>query len=134
MTFFNKLHKPDHAYLILRIVLGLLIGMHGIAKLSKGVTGIEGMLSGAGLPAFIAYGVYIGELVAPALLILGLFVVPAALIVAFNMVVAIALAHSGQVFELSKNGGLALELQYLFLVCAIVVALLAPPTKAKLIG
>ncbi|CAB5514303.1 hypothetical protein LMG26857_03362 [Achromobacter anxifer] len=131
MNFFNKLHKPDHAYLILRIVLGVLIGMHGIAKLSKGVTGIEGMLTGAGVPAFIAYGVYIGELVAPALLILGLFVAPAALIIAFNMVVAIALAHSGQVFDLSKNGGLALELQYLFLTCSVVVALLAPPRKVK---
>jgi len=127
MTHFDKLHKPALAYLILRTVLAILILFHGYAKLTKGVSGIEGMLTNAGLPAFLAYGVYIGEIVAPLLLLAGLFVAPAALIVAINMVVAILLAHSSQIFALAKNGGPALELQYLLLAAAVVVALLAPP-------
>ena len=83
-------------------------------------------MTSQGLPAFFNYGVYIGEVVAPLLLILGLFVAPAALIVAFNMVVALLLAHSNQLFDVSKTGGLALELQYLFLFSSIAVALMAP--------
>lgn len=126
MNYLSKLHKPDLAYFILRVFLGVTILFHGVAKVSNGVGSIEGMLTNAGLPAFLAYGVFIGELVAPALLVMGLFVAPAALIIAFNMVVAILLAHSAQIFTLSKNGGMALELQFLLLVTAVVVAMLAP--------
>tara|TARA_B110000977_G_scaffold182262_1_gene243740 strand:- start:860 stop:1078 length:219 start_codon:yes stop_codon:yes gene_type:complete len=38
--------------------------LHGIAKLN-GVSNIEEMLSAIGLTAFLAYGVYITEIVAP---------------------------------------------------------------------
>jgi len=130
MHYFNKFHKPELAYLILRVFLGVTMLFHGVAKLTNGISGIEGMLTNVGLPTFLAYGVLVGEVLAPAFLILGVFVAPAALVVAFNMVVAVVLAHSAQIFALSKNGGMALELQFLLLVSAIVVALLTPVRKA----
>jgi len=45
---------------------------------------------------------------------------------AFNMVVAIALAHGSQLFDLGKTGGWALELQGFFLFTALVVAMIGP--------
>jgi len=46
------------------------------------------------------------------------------LLVAINMVVAIALAHSNQIFSVTKNGAWALELQGLYLFGGLVIALI----------
>lgn len=116
--------SDDTGKLVLRLALGILILLHGISKLSNGIGSIVGMVTSNGLPAALAYGVYVGELVAPALLIVGVLTRPAALVVAFNMVVAIWLAHMGQIGTLGKSGGWALELQGMFLFGAIAVAFL----------
>ena len=116
----------DIGKLILRITLGVLILLHGIAKITKGVSGIEGMVTSAGLPAFFAWGVYIGEVLAPILLILGFYSRIAALVIAFNMVVAIALAHAKDLFVIGPQGGWALELQGMFLFTAIALVLIGP--------
>jgi putative oxidoreductase len=116
--------SDDLGKLILRVALGVLILLHGIAKLSKGVDGIGGMLSSHGLPAILAYLVYVGEVVAPVLLIVGLFTRPAAWAVAANMVVAIWLVHMKDLGALNNQGGWALELQGMFLFSAIAVAFL----------
>jgi putative oxidoreductase len=93
--------------------------LHGIAKLLSGVGFIEGMLTGIGLPAFIAYGVYIGEIVAPIMIMIGFRTRIAALVLAFNMIVAIGLVHMGELFSVGQNGGYALELQAFYLLNAI---------------
>ncbi|HSP01017.1 MAG TPA: DoxX family protein [Thioalkalivibrio sp.] len=116
----------DTGKLILRVTLGVLFLMHGIHKLINGIGGIEGMLAGAGLPAFLAYGVYVGEVLAPILVILGWHSRVGAAVIAFTMVVAIALAHSTQFFDLTGNGGWALELQGMFLFSAVAIALMGP--------
>ena len=59
--------SDDTGKLVLRVALGILILLHGIAKVGKGVDGIGGMLASHGLPAILAYGVYIGEILAPVL-------------------------------------------------------------------
>jgi len=114
----------DLGKLILRLTIGILILFHGVAKLMNGVGGIEGMIVAKGLPAFFAWGVYIGEVLAPLLLILGLYTRLGALLVAVNMVVAVVLAHGGHLMQLSGSGGWRLELQALFLFGSIAVALL----------
>jgi putative oxidoreductase len=91
-----------------------------------GISGIEGMVVGHGLPGFLAYGVFIGEVFAPLLLIFGFHARLGGLIIAINMLVAIALAHSAQLFNIGKTGGWELELQGFFLFTAIVVALIGP--------
>lgn len=116
----------DIGKLLLRLTLGILLILHGIAKISGGVSGISGMLQNAGLPGFIAYGVYIGEVLAPALVILGLYARIGALIIALNMLVAIWLVHAHEVFLLGKTGGWALELQGFFLFVALSMALIGP--------
>lgn len=108
---------------LLRVSLALLMLFHGWAKITHGIAGIESMVVKAGFPSFVAYGVFIGEVIAPLLLLVGLFVVPAALAIATSMVVALVLVHSQQFLQLSNSGGWYLELQAFFLVTAIVVAM-----------
>jgi putative oxidoreductase len=116
--------KNDVAKLLLRLTLGGLILLHGIAKLKGGPGFVMGVVDKAGLPSFVAYGVYIGEVLAPLLLIIGLWTRAAALVVAVNMVFALYLVHVPQFFTLSQTGGWALELQGLYFMTAVVVALL----------
>jgi len=116
--------SDDLGKLILRLALGILILLHGISKLTGGVGFIAGMLGKMGMPEALAYLVYVGEVLAPALLIIGLWTRPAALIVAINMVVAIWLVHMGELFQLTKTGGWALELQGIYLATALAIALL----------
>lgn len=125
----SSLHQPEAGFLVLRVVFAGLMLMHGVAKLLHGVAPIEGMLAAKGLPSFFAYGVLVGEVLAPVLVLANVLVAPAALVMAFNMVVAIALAHAGDVFSLGKNGGWALELQGLYLFGTLSIALMAPARK-----
>lgn len=131
MRFFDAFHNPPAGLAILRWTLAILLLLHGIAKITGGISGIEGMLAKAGLPTFLAYGTYIGEVVAPLLLLINRFVVPAALIIVIQMLFAIGLAHTGELFKLSRTGGWAIELQAFFLLNAVVVALTAPRTGGK---
>ena len=117
------LHQPDIAKLLLRISLAVLILFHGIHKLIYGIDGVSAMVTAHGLPAFLAYGVYIGELIAPIFIILGLYARVAAGILAFNMLTAIYLAYGFSV-SISKYGGLSWETPLLFLIMSILVVLL----------
>lgn len=116
----------DLGKLTLRLTLGILMLLHGIAKLTGGVGGIEKMVQGAGMPGFFAYGVYIGEVVAPILVILGLYARVGAAVIVVNMLFAILLAHRADLFLLGKSGGWALELQGFFLFTAVAVVLMGP--------
>lgn len=84
-----------------RIVLGLLILLHGIAKLRHGLGPIEEMVAAHGMPSFVAYGVLVGEVVAPLMLLLGLYARIGALLIAINMLFALALVHMGQLVQLN---------------------------------
>jgi putative oxidoreductase len=112
--------------LILRLSLGVLILLHGISKLLHGIGFISSSVTAAGLPSFVAYGVYIGEVIAPLMVILGWYSRLGAAIIAINMLFAIGLVHKAQLFHLSQTGGWDLELQGMFLFSAIAIALLGP--------
>jgi len=112
--------------LILRVTLGVLILLHGIAKLKSGTDPIGNLLEASGLPVFFQYGVYVGEVLAPLLLISGYYARIGAWLVAVNMLFAIGLAHWSELFVISESGGLALEKQYMFMFSAIALALIGP--------
>jgi putative oxidoreductase len=111
----------------LRIVLGLLILLHGISKLRSGVGWLDGALENEGLPAFLKYGVYVGEVLAPLALIAGWYSRIGAWLIAVNMLFALGLVHGAELLAINpESGGLALELQYMFFVTAIALALIGP--------
>ncbi|MCQ4277295.1 MULTISPECIES: DoxX family protein [Stutzerimonas stutzeri group] len=114
----------DTGKLVLRLALGVLMLLHGMSKLINGVDGIVGMVTGFGLPAAIAYGVYLGEVIGPLLVIVGLYTRAGALLIAGNMLFALLLAHRAELFTLAPTGGWALELQAMFLFGAVAVLLL----------
>ena len=123
----NTNTQNDLAKLILRVALGAMILLHGIAKLKAGVAPIEGMLQAHGVPGVLAYAVYIGEVFAPFLVLLGFHARVGAMLIAINMVVAVLLAHMGQLGQLdARGGGWALELQGMFFAVAIAIALIGP--------
>ena len=122
----NDTARADLGKLVLRIALGLLILLHGIAKLKGGLGFVTEMLQAHGLPGFIAYGVLVGEIVAPLMVLAGFYARIGGLVIAFNMLVALALVHMGQFGQLNEQGGWALELQGMYLATAIAVALLGP--------
>jgi putative oxidoreductase len=116
----------DAGKLLLRLTLGILLLMHGLAKIAGGVSGISGMLQGVGLPSTLAYGAYIGEVLAPLLVIIGFYARIGAWLIVINMLFAIGLAHSKDVFTVGQGGGWALELQGFFLLTALALALMGP--------
>jgi uncharacterized membrane protein YphA (DoxX/SURF4 family) len=110
--------------LVLRLTLGGLLLFHGVAKIYRGVDGIVERVAGSGLPSSLGYLVYVGEVLAPALLIAGLWTRAAALLVAINMVVAVLLAHTAQLGDVTRSGGWALELQGFYFFTAVAIMLL----------
>ncbi len=122
----NAVHSSteDLGKLVIRSAVAILVLLHGISKLTGGIDGITGMVTGAGLPAVSAYGVYVGEVIAPLLMLAGLWTRAAAVVMVINMVVAIMLAHMPELAQLNKQGGWALELQGMYLFGSMAVALL----------
>jgi putative oxidoreductase len=128
-----KLFKNDDlGKLILRLVVGVLMLFHGVAKLLNpgSLKYIGSQLAGIGLPQFIAYGVFLGEVVAPLMLILGVYTRIGGLLMAGNMVFAIVLVHTGELFMLTQHGGWALELQGLYLFGALAILFLGSGSMA----
>jgi putative oxidoreductase len=122
----RSLVLDDLGKLLLRLTLGALMLLHGISKMQNGIDPIIDAVAKTGLPPLLAYGVFIGEVLAPLLLIAGVWTRTAALVIVVNMAVAIALMHSADMATLSRSGGWAIELQALYLALALAVALLGP--------
>jgi len=84
------------------------------------------MVVAHGMPSFVAYGVLVGEVVAPLMLLLGFHARIGGLLIAINMLFAFALVHMGQLAQLNEQGGWALELQGMYLAAGVALALLGP--------
>ncbi|MGH8645797.1 MAG: DoxX family protein [Gammaproteobacteria bacterium] len=112
--------------LILRLTVGILMLFHGVSKILNpgSLEYIGGQLTNTGLPSALAYGVYLGEVVAPLMIILGIYARFGGLLIVGNMIFAIVLAHTGELFSLTKNGAWALELQGFYLLCGLAISFL----------
>ena len=124
MNTLAKFKNKDKALLLQRISIGILILFHGIANLISDYSFIKSLLNGIGIPVFFAYSVFIGEIIAPILIIIGFRAKMASLVLAFNMLTAILMAHSSDIFTLNQFGGWGIELQGLYLFGAIIIFLL----------
>lgn len=124
MNFASDIPRTPAGVLLLRFTVAGLMLFHGVAKLLGGVGPIEKMLVARGFPGWLAFGVFIGEVLAPLLVLAGIQVRVAALIMVVSMIVAIALAHPNDLLRIGPQGGYALELQAFFLLTSLAVALL----------
>jgi putative oxidoreductase len=114
-----------NAIRILSFSLGFLLLFHGVDKVLNGMGFIEEMLESANVPyaKYVSYGVFIGEIIAPLLLIANQYIKIAGGLIAFNMIVAIMLAHKDTIFTLSEHGGWSIELQLLYLISGLTIAI-----------
>ena len=92
---------------------------HEISKLSNGIDGLVAMFDRQGLPGIIAYLVYLGEVVAPVLVLIGYRTKLASVAIAITMVVAMIIAHADEILKLGDHGEWALEVLGLYLLGAI---------------
>ena len=123
-THANPGFAADLGKLVLRLSLGTLLLLHGIAKVIGGPASILALVEKTGLPPSLGYFVYVGEVLAPLLVIVGVWTRAAAAVIAINMAAAVYLVHRGDLLTFSKSGGWALELQGMFFFAAVAVMLL----------
>src|SRR5207249_403084 len=116
-------YRDDFGKLTLRVTVAVLLGFHGVSKLKNGIGWMAGPLRAHHLLMFVGYGVYVAEVIAPILLILGIFTRSAALVIVFDMVMALVLVVQGKAFQIQPQGGaLGAELQFLYLFSALAIA------------
>ncbi len=108
---------------LLRLGIGGGLLVHGIGKITGGIGYIERLLHAHNLPEWMAYGVYIGEIVAPIALILGLRTRIAAGIIVVNMLFALILGFGSSIFTIQSDGGWAAESTMLYLLGALAIAM-----------
>jgi len=110
--------------LILRLMVGGMMLFHGIDKALHGIKSIKGLLQSQGVPEMLAYGVYVGEILAPIFLIIGWKSRVWAGVIVFNMAVAIYLTKLGSLLSLGSQGAWAVELPMFYLFSALAIVLL----------
>lgn len=110
--------------LVLRLGLGGLILFHGVHRLLTGLDPVKNLLSSHSLPQALAFGVYFGEIVAPLLIIFGLFTRVGAALIAVEIVALIALGGIPQVVTIAPDGAYGLEVEALYFTAAVAVLLL----------
>ncbi|MGN6515889.1 MAG: DoxX family protein [Rhizomicrobium sp.] len=114
----------DAGKFVLRMTLGVLLMFHGVHKILTGIEPVQDAVAVHHLPDFLAYFVYVGEVLAPMLVILGALTRVGAALVIANMIVALLLAHSVTLAGIDGGtGGYVLELQAFYLFCALAIAL-----------
>lgn len=117
--------QDDLGRLVLRVSVGGLLLLHGVHKLLFGIAPIKAMVVAHNIPEAVAYGVYLGEILGPAMMVLGLFARIGAGLVVINMVMAVVLGGMASIAKLDPNtGGYLLELEALYLFGALGVLML----------
>jgi putative oxidoreductase len=116
--------NPDAALLILRVVLGIIMLYHGWPKLTNLGGTIEGFTGmGVPLPALAAVFSTVAEVGGGLLLLLGVLTDVAGLLIAIDMLGAIAVVHAKNGFAVSDNG---FEWPLALLAMAVGIALAGP--------
>ena len=116
-----RLDNHDVSRLIIRVTCGGLLFLHGLNSALYGIDHIRNMVREAGLPEFISYGNLVGEFVAPVFVVLGYKSRMAALIIAFNMLMSVVIAHRDIAFQRNDFGGWMIELNVFYLMTALAV-------------
>ncbi|KEA46175.1 DoxX family protein [Campylobacter mucosalis] len=113
----------DLGLLFIRLGLGVMLIMHGIAKLLNGVGFVKSLLLKVGLPEFIAYFAYLGEVVAPVMLILGIYVRFGSVLILGTCFTILWLFFAPDLFALTSHGGFKAEIVYLYISMALCLLL-----------
>ena len=109
--------------LLMRVGIGIIFLVHGIAKFQSGLGNIEGWFSSIGLPGFLADVVAVIELVGGILLIVGLFTRYVSAILVIVLLGAIFTAKlSAGLLGNGQSAGYELDLGYILIFLHLIVA------------
>jgi putative oxidoreductase len=121
---FPPFHHHDLGKLLLRLTCGGILFFHGFHKVFVEVDHVKRIVEDAGLPPFLAYGNIIGEFVGPIMVVFGFKSRLGALIIAFNMLMSVVIAHRDIAFRLNDFGGWMIETNVLYMMTAVSIFLL----------
>ena len=116
--------REDVGKLLLRLTTGGLLLFYGTHKLLNGIGPVKDIVKQNGLPEVLANAVYLGEFVAPILVVIGLFTRIAAGVIAVDLLAAILLAGTANALKVDAYGGYALQVEAFFLLNALAIVLL----------
>lgn len=107
--------NPDIGILIVRIALGGIIFFHGFHKLLHGIDETTQILASGGIPApgLLAYFVYVSEVLAPVLIVLGVFTRLSALTIVVTLITILIVLPFP--VGLDEHGAMNIESQLYFL-------------------
>lgn len=113
---------------ILRLTVGVIFLSHGIPKLLGGIPGTADFLGQVGVPApgLAAWAVALLEVGGGLLLILGLLVVPVAILFVIHMALGIVLVHLAQGWYVVGPGQGGAEFNTLLIAASVALALGGP--------
>lgn len=117
-------NTEDAGKLLLRLLVGVLLILHGLHKIFAGPHEIVEMVTAHHLPGFVAYGVYLGEVLGPLLVIFGFYARVGGLLILINLIVAVLLAYGVNIFHLNGNGGWIIELELFYGLGGLAIMLL----------
>jgi putative oxidoreductase len=117
---------PDVGILFVRIAAGGLLFLHGWHKIFAGIENQMGMLANAGLPPQLMYFVYISELLAPLLIVLGMFVRLSAITVIVTLLTVLYVLPVDLLSLNERTGASNIEIQLFYLLTAIALFCTGP--------
>ena len=128
---FNRIMELNPMLKVLTIGLGVLMLFNGVDKLMGGIDFIVPLLDKQGVPfaEYVAYGVYLGEIVAPLMLLSGYYIRIAGAVIIVDMLFALFLVHQKEIFTLTEHGSLSIELPLLYIIIALAIVLSNEPNK-----
>ncbi|MGI9271223.1 MAG: DoxX family protein [Woeseiaceae bacterium] len=115
----------DIGVLIIRLTLGGLLILHGIHKVQTGLDDQMGLLAAKGIPTFFMYLVYISEIVAPVLIILGIFTRLSAASIVVTLLVVLYVAPF-PLMAMGPHGEWAIEIQIFYLFIPLALFFMGP--------
>ena len=115
----------DFGVLILRVTLGGMLLLHGIHKVQTGLEEQMGLLAAKGIPTFFMYLVYISEVVAPVLIILGIFTRLSAASIVGTILVVLYVAPF-PLMAMGPHGEWAIEIQMFYLLIPLALVFIGP--------
>ena len=93
---------------------------HGVWKMMHGIGWLPPVLHMHGLPEFLAYGVFVAEVLAPLLLFAGWQTRLASLTIVIDMVMALLLVLRNDIVSVKQGGGgWGIEIEAFFLLAAV---------------
>lgn len=104
----------DIAMLLIRLGLGVSIFMHGLNKIFNGLSFVRSVVLKLGLPEFVSYGVYLSEIIAPIMLMIGFYSRLGAFVIICSSIFIIYATYPNPL-ALTSHGGFSAEILYLYI-------------------